>query len=70
MDSRIRKFVAQIINSLPDMSPEAMDFWINNGSDLPELKEILSTLNSPETIFSAKNAVANRTRCEYGEINS
>lgn len=70
IDARTVRLIFQIVRSLPDMSPEVMDFWINDGSELPELKNILAVLSSPKAVSGARKSSQARIECEYGELNS
>lgn len=69
IDARTLRLIFQIVRSLPDMSPEVMDFWINGGSELPELKNILALLVSREVVSDAMKSAQARIGHEYGAVN-
>ena len=61
--------IVRIIENLPDMPPDVVDFWIGLGSQ-EELKKILAALASPKTLARLRKSSQSRLERSYGEINS
>lgn len=65
------ELITRIIENLPEMSEEVVQFWSDRGlANQAELRKILLQLSSPDVVEEARKTARVELNRTYGETNS